>query len=219
MKHPAVYIYKKTSDKGQELRYSMRSLQNVKNWNGEVFVAGDKEDWFSDKVQIIDNFTRSHVKWLDQQAKMRAIIDDSRVSDDFIYFNDDFFITEPTEITPLYDGKLENVNTRNGWVQAKSDSKLFLKELNISEPLNYDIHVPIVFNKQKLTKVLDMLDQNKQTRLQPRSIYGNYYHIGGKQYKDRKGRTRKLLEGELLSTRVFSDELKTMFPDKSEFEK
>ena len=212
MKYPCVYVYKRTSDKGQELKYSIRSLENVKNWNGEVFVAGDNEDWFKD-VKVIEA-KKSHVKWTDQENKLRAIVGDKRVADDFIYFNDDMYCVTPTEITPLYDGKLENYTGKNGWQKAKSDTKDYLEKKGATI-FNYDIHVPMVFNKDKLAKILDILDENRK---QPRSLYGNLYEIGGEQYKDRKTYTSKLRKGKLLSTKRFTPELKELFKSKSRYE-
>ena len=216
MKLAAVYIYKRTSDKGQELRYSMRSLQNVKNWNGEVFVCGDKEDWFSDQITVIDTFKRSHIKAEDVRNKMRAIIADKRVPDDFLFFNDDFFITEPTEIKPLYDGKLKSFAGFNTWLRAKSDTRDYLITQGIEDPKNYELHVPIIINKQKYTSVLDIVQQ--KPKLASRSIYGNMFKIGGKQYKDRKTTTRKLLKGTIVSTKLYTYELDVHFPEPSEFE-
>ena len=217
MKLPVVYVYKRTSDKGKELRYSMRTLSNLKNWNGEVYVAGDREDWFSPNVKVIDGFIRSHEKHIDQENKLKKITEDNRF-DSFIYFNDDFYVTEPTEIKPLYDGRLVEYQGSNGWQRAKADTKKYLEEMGMKEPKNYDIHVPMVLESEKLAVVLAMIREQKK-RLQPRSIYGNMYGIGGKQYKDRKTQTHRLLDGNLLSTRVFTNELARLYPMKSEFEK
>lgn len=220
MKYPAVYIYKRTSDKGEELKHSIRSLINLTDWNGQVFVCGDREDWFNGRVTLVDGFTRSHVKHIDQQNKLRAIVKSQAIPDDFIYLNDDMYVMEPTETVPLYDGYLATTDTKNGWFRAKAATKKYLEEEHgIKDPLNYDIHVPIILNKQKLMRVLDLLDEKPDTRLQPRSIYGNLYGAGGKQYKDRKTRTSKLLKGSLLSTNRFIEQLKEVFSAKSEFEK
>lgn len=212
-----VYIYKRTTDHGQELKHSMRSIKNVTNWSGEVFVCGETEKWFSDKVHII-RADKSNTKWIDQEYKLRAICNDTRVSDDFIYFNDDFYIMEPTKITPLYDGELELYDRPSNWLKAKTDTRKLLEEMG-KPYLNYDIHVPIVFNKAKLLDILDRLEERRETRLQPRSLYGNIYEIGGQQYKDRKARTSRLLDGHLLSTKRYTPELEWTFTDKSEFEK
>ncbi len=218
MKYPVCYIYKRTSDKGKELRYSMRSLKNITNWNGEVFVCGDKEDWFSDRITMIDGFKRSHIKPIDTRNKVKAILDDERVADDFIFFNDDFFITKPIEIEPLYDGKLKEFKGHNTWLRTKSKTRDFLIEQGIKDPKNYEVHAPIIYNKQKRLEIM-RVQESAGVTLASRSLYGNIYKIGGKQYKDRKTTTGKLLEGEILSTRRWVEDLRTHFPEPSEFEK
>lgn len=213
MKLAAVYIYKRTSDRGQELKYSLRSLENVTNWNGEVYICGDKEQWFSKKIIHIDKFTRSAVKYQDVMNKLKAITQDKRVPDDFLFFNDDFFVMRPTEVVPLYDGRLEHFSGASVWRKSKSKTRDYLIEHGIKNPYNYEVHAPIPINKQNLLEILDF-----ETGLSFRSIYGNTYKIGGKQYKDRKTLTRKLLRGEILSTRLYTNELHHRFPQPSEFE-
>lgn len=219
MKYPVCYIYKKTSDKGRELRYSLRSLKNVKNWNGQVFVAGDKEDWFSNQIIVIDSFKRSHIKGVDGRNRLRAAIKDTRLADDFIFMNDDFFITKPTAVKPLHQGEIDIQNPYSRWLKGKERTKSFLKALDIEKPLDYDIHVPMVMGKVKIKLVLDVIAaQPHGQKLMPRTLYGNLFRIGGELYKDRKTTTSKLLKGEFVSTKLYTDELEKLFPDKSEFE-
>jgi hypothetical protein len=49
----------------------------------------------------------------------------------------------------------------------------------IKDPIDYDIHVPMVMNKNKLRESLDIA-------YFPRSSYGNFAKIGGEQIKDVK---------------------------------
>lgn len=215
MKYPAVYVYKKTSDKGRELRYSLRSLENVKNWNGEVYICGDKEDWFSNEVKHLEAMRSAH-RNIDVLYKLKAITEQKNL-DDFIFFNDDFYITKPTEVKPLYDGELEVVVSKNPWQTMKSDTYLYLKN-NGHSTRNYSIHVPIIYNNEKLSEVVELC-LNSKKQMSYRSLYGNMFAIGGKQYKDRKTHDNTLLEGELLSTRAFTDQLEDMFPTPSKFER
>jgi hypothetical protein len=220
MKYPAVYVYKKTSDKGQELRYSLRSLENVTNWNGEVFICGDKEGWLNDGVQMIEDFKRSHMKHQDVNNKRRAIAECKRLADDYIYMNDDFIITKPVEIEPLHQGELPETPPKiNHWHKIKLRTRDYLVSQGIKKPLDYDIHVPMILNKQKVLQILDICETvDPQKPYAFRSLYGNIHNIGGKFYKDRKTQSNKLLKGELLSTRSFTKELMKLFPDEGRFE-
>lgn len=216
MKLAAIYVYKRTSDKGRELRYSIRSLHNVSNWNGEIFVAGDREDWFSDRIKIIEA-EKSADRYEDCRNKLRAVVNSRHVPATFLFFNDDFYVLKKAAVQPLYDGELESATSTNAWIQSKSDTKDYLENRSMLKPLNYDIHTPLIFDKQKLAVSLEICQENPE--LQLRSIYGNMHRIGGKQYKDCKTRTDKLPEGKFVSTHLFVPELEALFPDKSEFEK
>ena len=220
MKYPAVYVYKRTSDKGQELKYSIRSLENVKNWNGEVFVCGDRESWFSDEIKLIDTFVRSHIKHKDVGNKRMAIVKDKRVPDDFIYMNDDFICISPVEIKPLHQGEMPHDSGTNHWQKMKRKTKAYLIEQGIENPLDYDIHVPIILNKQNILDLREKVgERSEKDQMCFRTLYGNIFKIGGKHYKDRKTQTSKLLKGDLLSTRIFAPELKKLFPKPSKFER
>lgn len=213
---PAVYVYKKTSDKGKELRYSLRSLCNISNWNGQVIVVGDCEQWFSDTITVIEA-PKFADKYQDTQSKLRAAANNKRVPDDFIYMNDDFFVIRPTTLTPLYDGTLESYTGKNPWQLTKSNTKAYLEAQGITNPKDYDIHVPMVFNKAKLKQALQICQE--RPGLQIRSLYGNLYQVGGKQYKDPKKPENKLSNGKFASTRMYTPELEALFVNTCEFEK
>lgn len=213
MKHPAVYVYKRTSDKGQELRYSIRSLQNIRNWNGEVFIVGDTEDWFSKHITVLEA-TKVADKYQDRNYKLLAAIGYKRIAQDFIYMNDDFYCVIPSEVTPLYGGQLEDYTGTNEWATSKSNTKAYLESRGWTVR-DYELHTPMLFNKQKLSDTL----LNHPDGLQIRSLYGNIYQIGGKKYEDCKYPDNKLAKRKFISTRQFNPELEELFPSKSRFEK
>lgn len=212
MKYPAIYIYKKTSDKGRELKYSIRSLANLTNWNGQIFVVGDKEDWF-DNITVIEA-EKSAQPHLDRNLKIASVIKNKNIPDDFIFMNDDFYIMEKTELKPMYQGLLSTKELGN-WANSKRETSAYLEATGVREPLNYDIHVPMVFNKDKLSEVMSIAGE---TTLLPRSLYGNLFSIGGVEYKDQKTRTDKLAKAPFVSTNRYTPELDKSFPNKSEFE-
>lgn len=212
--YPIVYLYKKTSDKGRELKYSLRSLDNLQEWNGDVFVCGDAESWFSSRIVVIEPDLKLADRYQDQQQKLWTVIRDKRIPDDSILMNDDFFITKPSILEPMYDGKLEIYVGKNNWLTSKARTLAHLITQGATT-LDYETHTPILLNKQKLKATLEI---EGVENMQYRSVYGNTYKIGGKQYKDRKTRTSKLPKAPFISTRAYTPELDVLFPDKSEFE-
>lgn len=212
MKYPAVYIYKKTSDRGRELQFSLRSLANITNWNGQVFIIGHRETWLTG-VTVIDA-EKDAEPHIDRNNKLRAIVASKEIPDDFIFMNDDFYCTEPTELTAMYNGSLDT-DALGNWATSKRETAKFLQDNGIESPLNYDIHTPILFNKQKLAEVLKLIGN---TTLLPRSVYGNLFEIGGKPYIDRKTRTMYLPKAPFISTHLYTKELDKLFTTPSQFE-
>lgn len=216
MKYPVVYCYRKTSDKGNELRHSLRSLKYLTDFNGEVFVVGDKEDWFQNIIHITSkNSSRSPYE--DVEIKILAAINDERIPDDFILMQDDIYFTKKQSYRDLYDGELPEEATgihKRGLARSRE----LLRSLGRTTR-NYDIHVPILINKEKRMEVHKLVKNSyRGIPYQWRSIYGNMF-LEGSQYEDKKTRTAELLKGDIISTLFYTEELETLLPEASPYEK
>lgn len=217
-KLPAVIIYQQTQDGGQELRYTLRGLKNISNWNGTVFIVGDRESWFSDKVNYIEMKRCAGRKHRDVYAKIRKIIETPEIAEDFIFLNDDFFVTKKIEIGAMNQGPLKRYIGRSAWLATKSRTRNILKnKFNVEEPLDYSIHTPIIFNKDKLLQTLEACEaQHPDFEISLRSMYGNMHAIGGAFYKDGKFKWDK----PITSTGSSNDlgYIAPLLPEASEFE-
>ena len=190
MKLPVVITYLKTPDKGQELRTTLRTLKNIKNWDGKVFVVGNREDWFNNKITHIETaraFGKAH---MDRNNKLRKIIADKRIPDDFIYTADDVYIMKPMEVKAWHAGEITTDHgfSTSAYKQIKWRTRNWLKtERKFTKVLDYDLHTPMILNKKKLAKILDICDQqHPDFELHFRTLYGNIYKIGGEQRQDGK---------------------------------
>ena len=223
-------VYVCRDGKNEELRYSLRSLQNFPHNN--VWVVGGAPDWYSGNL-IKTNQTKS--KYDNAHNNVRAICSSRKISKSFVLMNDDFFIVKPIEKIPymysrpfrefLEDYKKWAGNNRR--VTIMSEVLETLISLGIQEPLDYELHVPMVFEKQKLAKILPL-------GYAIRSIYGNYYNVGGVKTKDVKYHTYLRggpepydyikLKSPFLSTsdrtfwQIEKNVLQKMFPDPSPYE-
>lgn len=220
------YVYICRSGENEELRYSIRSI--VKNCNvNNVWLIGNKPSWYKGNyisVEYCGNKFQNNVNCL------KIIANNPEISDDFVLMNDDFFVIKPIDKVETYNGGLLQ-NKINKYVASfgmneyarllKHVNKALLK-VNIKVPLDYDIHVPIVFNKKKLKSLSELT-------LAPRSVYGNIFEIGGKTIDDVKIYSTSevldfnKLEIPFISTmdetfKVIEKQIKEMFPDKSDFE-
>lgn len=175
-----VYICR--SGNNEELRYSIRSA--VENFSHDnVWVVGNKPDWY------VGNF----VEVPDQKTKfdnivncIHTIADIGAISDDFVLMNDDFFFLKPLGKMPIYHGgllrdKIDKYISLGSRRYATLLSRTYnnLVRQGIKNPLDYDIHVPMIMNKVKLKTSI-------KKAYFPRSGYGNIHGVGGELINDVK---------------------------------
>lgn len=177
-----VYICRKGDN--EELRYSIRSI--VKNLpESRIWLVGYKPDWyvggFIEAEDIGSKFTNIF-------NAMKVAANDKRISNNFIFMNDDFFLLKPIKRIPrLHGGRLiDKIQeyrrlTDGGGTYVSLLSKTYKKLVmaGIADPIDYDIHVPMYFNKKNLDLVIDGATL-------PRSMYGNKFNISGKEMVDVK---------------------------------
>lgn len=161
-----------------ELRYSLRSA----NYE-HVVLVGDKPDWFTgDHIPAKDGSVATLNIW----NKIKAACLDPRVSDNFFYANDDYFYLQPLVMPyPNYYGTLQNGN--NAYKDICRHTMRILK-LNGLGTNFYDIHRPMMINKNKFLECYDFFSNHTCIGLGliVKSCYGNYLNIGGEQVPDLK---------------------------------
>jgi len=180
-----VYVVKRAADNGDELRYSLRSLRNIDHDN--VWIVGQNYPW-TKSVRFLET-NQAKNSWANVHNSLRRVCLEQELSDDFIFFNDDFYVMQKFEEMPtLHGGPFDDLKNRYGsgeshyYARIVRNTSAYLKD----NAKNYDLHVPIVLNKNLLPGVID----DSADRLF-RSIYGNRYSVGGEYYKDTKVRSKK----------------------------
>jgi len=108
-----VYLVKKTKDDNIELRYSLRSLSNIKH--DRVFFVWYKPKWIKNII---------HIPYEDRNTKFENVKDKHKIIseldiEDFIYMNDDFYFLEKQEVENYIIWTLQEqkkyINRRDGW--------------------------------------------------------------------------------------------------------
>jgi hypothetical protein len=178
-----VYICKDGDN--EELRYSVRSI--VTNCNVDnIWVVGGKPPWYAGEyIEVKQNLS----KYKNAHNNFKTICNSSEIPEEFILMNDDFFITKQTEnIMAYFDRTLlnkieryESILGRNSYINRMKTTHQKLISMHINDPLNYEIHVPMLINKNKFKKIVGI-----NHNLLYRSMYGNIYNVGGKEMEDVK---------------------------------
>ena len=213
----------------EELRYSIRSV--VKNMpHNKIWLVGYKPSWYLGDFISVPNTT---TKFENIRLAIKSAAQNNEISDSFILMNDDFFAIKPADPSIILHGGLliDKINRYRSmigsgrYITLLENTYKFLIKSGIKDPLDYDIHTPMVFNKEKLNKVIDR-------RHFPRSLYGNMFKVGGqftndvKIYPDNSLLKHNIQEDSpYISTQDNSFEylldnlLKNELPDSTKYEK
>lgn len=176
-----VYICK--AGENEELRYSIRSA--VKNLpHDKIWVVGGKPDWYTGNYIEVP---QSKTKYTNAKSNLKAICGSKEISDFFILMNDDFYIINKVDSVPyMYSGTLDNkikqredIFNGNSYITLLWQTLRSLSRKTEDVVLDYELHVPMVMEKTKLSKVI------KLSGLW-RSLYGNLFDVGGIKIRDVK---------------------------------
>lgn len=216
----------------EELRYSLRSIdQNLPHKS--VWIYG----WPPCGIQPdrVARFAQTgRTKWDRVRSMYEKLVLNDDLSENFILFNDDFFVMKPiTKLPHFYAGTLEErykvIEDHFGGINSytirlrRTESRL--KELGLTTK-NYELHIPMIINKKKFQ---EQLERYANEHGASRSFYGNTYKIGGTKTKDVKVYD---LDGKFNHNTTFlstTDEsfesgkvgefIRSKFPHKSRFER
>ena len=219
------YVYICRSGENEELRYSIRSVVKHATYDN-IWVIGSKPDWYIGNYIEVDDIGN---KFDNITNCYRVLPSIGALSDDFVLMNDDFFILKPLGKMPMfYDGTLSDkidkhisVSGMSQYARVLIKAKKELIKQGIKDPLCYDIHVPMVFNKS----MLSYMDYSNNA---PRSMYGNIYNLGGVQIKDVKiyknNSEFNINESHFVSSednsfKLIEEELHNLFPHPSIYER
>lgn len=217
-----------------EIRFSLRSI--VKYFDvGTVFIVGEYPKWMREAVHIPYPDETQH-KQKNVHAKLRAAIRDERVGDPFVLMNDDFYFLEHVEEILCYSrGTMQEMIDRHPvksgyYYQSQTATQDALKRAKVKEPIDFGVHAPIVYQKEKLLEAIRFAEKNHAFML--RTVYLNLFGSVPVKVMDFKAKGLNEMALQLHQSREFfsSDDslvyeahfrnwLKTKFPKVSRFEK
>ena len=219
--------------RNNEIRYSLRSVERNLEI-GRVFIVGACPDWVTGVIHIpVDDIHKN--KLMNAREKYMVAAKDKRISEDFILMNDDFFILKPVSKIENYSrGMIADMiskhPTQGGYYyHSLSDTKKVMEAIGIQEPLDFEIHAPIIFNKEKLLTVMEMIQPDKAYSL--RSCYGNMFGLKAKKvidfkasglvdfaYQLKRNPAYLSINDNMVAQREFREWIRRKFPKPSKYE-
>lgn len=235
MKIDIVYILGRGSLwKNNELLYSLRSVEkHLKNYRN-VYIVGFKPSFLGSEVIEMPNRDIYTNKQRNIMAKIYHACIDSRISDNFIFFNDDHFLLQDcdaSEYPNYYEGDLLTYKTYNSYEKSVKETIKVL-EIDKKPTFHFDIHRPIIYNKVKFRKMADYYNWNTQFGYLIKSLYCNHFNKIGIPAEDNKinyphklGMIEQINRNKAIFSigdKAVNSEMKyylnQLFPNKSKFE-
>lgn len=243
-----VYILKE-SEHNPDLIYSLRSIEKFCTYR-KIWIVGYKPSWLTNVEYLPTNQTGN--KWKNSELNWLTACQYKDISENFILMNDDFIalrqIKDWKNSLNVYLGSI--MDEAETWKKKSKPSRWqwgfiyaadLLKACYAQTDYNYESHIPIIINKEKYLKFLNMKPIKDFTEtpkvLHKRSLYKNLFpdtDVPPHKIKDVKlllgyDLTDGYLKEDWLS--VFDDVignilkfpkvnkfLEEMFPNKSKFE-
>lgn len=225
-----VYFYKKLRNDEDHFKFSIRSIVKNLKFN-RIFIVGHKPDFVNGKVIYIPGPFQG-AKNVNVKKKIKKVINDNRITENFYCIDDDVYLMKPYDTFPILHNKKiswwAKDRTRDnfitpGWVERINN---LLEEFPYG--LWYELHCPIIYNKQRLRHIRKELKLKKVLVL--RSKYCNYFNVKSTQSDDHKIYSLDDIDkykdkpwisssNEVEDTSAFKSFIKKHFPRKSKFEK
>lgn len=227
-----IVYFVKAKPQNEELKYSLRSV--AKNFpHRKIWFVGEYQPGLvPDGVLRVEQNEES--KWRNTSKSMLAtcLSNDALVTENFVLFNDDFFIMQPLKdnFMPYFYRNtldeqikwLESCHSR-GYLNHIKETRQMLKDS--WKPIKcYAVHYPMVINKKEMLETMQAYPNGMMWR----ALYANYWKKGGIACGDCKIQnpfTTPSVEAPFLSTtdRSFKlgevgEYIRQQFPDKCEYE-
>lgn len=185
-----VVYFVKNSPSNEELRFSLRSVE--RNFpHRKVWIFGGKPEYI-EPDEFVPIRQVGNTKWEKVRNMLFNCCEHKGVSEDFFLFNDDFFVMQPIkEYQPIFDGSIykriiqaegRNYDKPSAYTAQLRKMVHELERYCPDAPMNnYAVHMPMLINKEKALCVLKKFQSPMF-----RTIYGNYWNVGGVEMKDMK---------------------------------
>lgn len=188
MKYPAVYSYR--TSRTRELELSIESLKNLKEWNGKIFIIGDKPTLEADYTHRPVKYKWGKESGVRSNDEICAYLTAADFLNEFIMMSDDIYLLKPYSLQYFNRGTLdEHIKSRRRMdsytLQLKHTKQYLLR--NNYNTLSYEVHAPFLVKSDQLKFSAELAKNNSPLFI--RSLIGNTAEVPSSQIQDTKGIT------------------------------
>jgi hypothetical protein len=141
-----------------ELRYCLRSIEKHLEGFNKIILVGERPEWIQNVHHIQFHENKSNHKRAENiHGKIQRAL--KFISGDFLFFNDDHFLLKDidADLFPYYHRgvvRTEGIMVTNQpqYIQTTNTQILFNKPV-----IDFDVHCPIIYNKQRFGRIFDHL--------------------------------------------------------------
>lgn len=220
-----------------ELRYCLRSIEKHLKGYGDIFLIGHKPNWVKNIIHIpATDGDKIYEKEKNIFNKIMLAVNDERVTDDFLFMNDDHYLMHDYEAKGFpyyYHGTgAEQINKRTD-PYSTTLKNTYPHALGAFIASYWDIHCPILYNKEGVRLIAEE-DWTKKWGYCIKTLYCEEMEIEGIEYPDLKiqdqflsySEIKELIKGRAwfsIHDRCRNDSmlavLQELYPKKSKYEK
>lgn len=177
--------------KDLELRYALRSIEMHLSGYGQVWIIGKPIPASIRGVKHIPAADIHPIPDGNMMAKLALACNVYEISETFLYYHDDHFLMQDVQADKFpfyYQGTMQEYITKrgkDGYSQRVQNSLDYLEKNN--HPTKYfDVHTPMLIEKEAFKNVINAYDQKKPHGYVLKSLYANMKGIEGTPFIDHK---------------------------------
>jgi hypothetical protein len=162
---------------GDELRWSIRSVETFFQGRAKITIIGDKPDWYQGHVIHKKRVPASKTNraFRDMLSKVFFIASHAEIDDECVWMMDDIYFLKPFTLDDIKTPRAEpwRRSEGNSWQRRKTASMDALAAVGRSQH-DYATHMPHWLEKDKLRTLFEEFNLHENTMLWE-VLYGNTY--------------------------------------------
>lgn len=223
--------------------------KNLIDMDFRVWIVGDRPEWLSDEALFIDLPCSGKTPRLDVALKRKAVDNHPEIGDSYLWMNDDIYLVNPVTYADLcipkalhdLSGNINRYDPQTTWGRDNIETYRRLKADKLPT-IHYAVHVPYILEKIKSKEIFRVFDlENKSYVFE--NLYYNFFYPHLLPYWLNLDETNNLLfcvnrqnpnwnavSRQLKVKKIMNNSeagmndkmktlLKSLFPEKSRFEK